>query len=350
LGEQVSEDNLFYMLDIVDHFDCARLNSLCGAFLAEHFGDMLEDAPERLMSLKPVTWVEMLKSDDLQIRSEEKLYESVLTYANQFKEDPAKREDTLNQLLPFIRFPFLRPTYLVKKVEPDESVNKLPILHKLLHEAYRFKMYPKSKTTFPTSARKGYQRFDDQHSPASVKLTDDQLKASMTISAGWQNVRCVCPFSPTYNYCEFKLDQGPNVMIGVVQGDCSRSGYAGQYVNGWTYYSQGGLYHSGSTPSTGERYSVGDRVGVKIDFDKGKVLFYRNGKYTLTSDVSVSAGELYPVVCFSALGDTVSIVEKTSKKDIPADDSATGSSSTGSSSTSSNLFGGDDDDMGGLFG
>jgi len=176
------------------------------------------------------------------------------------------------------------------------------------------------------------------------------LKASLTTSAGWQNVRCVCPFSPAYNYCEFKVDQGPNVMIGVVHGDCSRSGYAGQYANGWTYYSQGGMYHSGSTPSTGERFNVGDRIGVKVDFDNGKVMFYRNGKLSTSGDglPKNDSESLYPVVCFSAMGDAVSIVEKTSKKDVPKDDDTTSASSSSTASSSTGLFG-DDDDMGGLF-
>ena len=159
----------------------------------------------------------------------------------------------------------------MKKVETNERLNQMPILHKLLHETYRHRMHPRAKTTFSTVLRKGnkiirkrlkkckffickhktgFQRFDPDHSAGVIKLSDDNLKATLTSSSGWQNIRCVCPFSDTYNYCEFKIESGPNIMVGgefilqlffltnlccvvVVQGDCSRTGYAGQYSNGY---------------------------------------------------------------------------------------------------------------------
>lgn len=68
LGEQIDADNLFFLLDIVDQFDCRRLNACCGRFLAEHFRGIWADFPERLMSLKIDTWAEMLKRNELQIR------------------------------------------------------------------------------------------------------------------------------------------------------------------------------------------------------------------------------------------------------------------------------------------
>jgi len=68
LGEQLDSDNVFYLLDIVEHFDVQSLNVACGRYLAEHFSDMLSDTPERLHGLKPSTWVEIMKSDDLQMR------------------------------------------------------------------------------------------------------------------------------------------------------------------------------------------------------------------------------------------------------------------------------------------
>jgi len=68
LGEQISPDNVLYLLDIVDHFDCTRLNTHCGLFLARNFTDIFNESPERMLSLKVSTWAEMLKSDELQVR------------------------------------------------------------------------------------------------------------------------------------------------------------------------------------------------------------------------------------------------------------------------------------------
>lgn len=184
------------------------------------------------------------------LRSEEELFEAVIRYANQFKDDPAKRDKALTVLLPHIRFPYLRPRFLVQKVETDKSVMHLPIVHSLLYEAYRFRMYPTANTTFRTEARRGatpctmllcccvnsllgFQRFDRDHCSSALQLSDDELKVTLSNASGWNNVRCICPLSPSYNYAEFKTEQGPNMMIGIVDGDCPRAGYAGQFNNGY---------------------------------------------------------------------------------------------------------------------
>jgi hypothetical protein len=79
----------------------------------------------------------------------------------------------------------------------------------------------------------GFQRFDRDHCSSAMQLSDDELKATLSNSSGWNNVRCVCPLSPSYNYVEFKADNGPNMMIGIVDGDCGRNAYAGQFSNGY---------------------------------------------------------------------------------------------------------------------
>lgn len=77
----------------------------------------------------------------------------------------------------------------------------------------------------------------------------------------------------------------------------------------WTYYSQGGLYHAGGTPATGTRYTPGDTIGVEVDFNEGKINFYRNGQLSVsTTGIPKDSTNLYPVVCCSAVGDSVSIV------------------------------------------
>jgi hypothetical protein len=65
-----------------------------------------------------------------------------------------------------------------------------------------------------------------------MQLSDDELKVTLSNASGWNNVRCVCPLSPSYNYVEFKAENGPNMMIGIVDGDCGRNAYAGQFSNG----------------------------------------------------------------------------------------------------------------------
>ena len=148
------------------------------------------------------------------------------------------------------------------------------------------------------------------------------------------------------------VDNGPNVMIGIVDGDCIRNSYAGQFANGyvglmpilvclsvlsssyrWSYYSQGSIYHAGGNPTSGATYSSGDRVGVQLDYDTKELLFYKNGVQTckisgipskhtpppnpptpqnlpllLTISLAVTSTELFPIVCLSASGNAVTIL------------------------------------------
>jgi hypothetical protein len=307
LGEHVDESNLFFLLDIVERYDCRKLNEKCGEFLAENFATMLEEDKERLLSLNPNTWAEMLKSDDLVIGSEEALYEAVLDFVESFDEE--KKQAVLLQLLPHIRFPLIRPKYLVENIETNEDLQKLPIFHEILHETYRCKMYAGSTAKIICARpRFSYQRFDKQRCSSYITLSDDDMKASLNSSAGWQNVCCERPFSEQYSYIEWKMESGTNCMLGVVDGPVATTGYAGQYNNGWTYYSHGQIYHAGGTPYNGTRYQAGDTIGVKVDISEGKMEFYRNGQLSATVTGVPKSDALYPVACFSAQGDAVSIV------------------------------------------
>lgn len=97
------------------------------------------DDEAQVMSLRLDTWAAMLASDDLAISSEKNLCEIVLKYAKHF-EDKEQREAALTKLLPLLRFGTIPPKYLVDVIENDESINRVPIVHTLLYEAYRFRV------------------------------------------------------------------------------------------------------------------------------------------------------------------------------------------------------------------
>lgn len=306
LGELVTDDNLFFFLDVVDKYEVKALESACGSHLAEHFQDLVNNG--KLDDLEPSTWAEIVKTDDIRVKSEEELFEAVIRYAGKFKQKEA-REHALTTILPFVRFPFMSPRFLVTKVEGDESIASLPLVQDLLHEAYRFRVNPSSVKNIRSQPRKGY-RFEDEQCHPSITLSEDKLKATVKGSVGWVNVRCMTPLSRESPYIEFKVENGTagQLMLGVVAGTCSTSGYAGQYNNGWTYYSSGQVYNSSSTPATGQAYGNGDTVGVFVEFDKNTLHFFKNGKSSTSTPVSIGTQQLYPSVSMSTLGNCVSLV------------------------------------------
>jgi len=216
----------------------------------------------------------------------------------------SKRDKVLTLLLPFIRWPFMSPPYLADVVEKDPSIQHLPIVHELLHEAYRYKVYPERfSKNLRTRARIGF-RFDKDKCHSNITLTDDGRKATLTNSGGWMNVVCVEEMNPFQNYIEWKIETGGNMMLGAVAGTCTNTGYAGQWSNGWTYYSPGGqIYHQNSTPVTGQAYGQGDIIGMSMDFKNGKLTWYKNGVATASiGNVPTEYGTdngLKPLACFS---------------------------------------------------
>ena len=142
LGEQISEANIFYLLDVVDKYDCKRLAGHCGEFLAANFSEMWEEDRKRLLTLSVETWVAMLQSDDLLVSNEQDLYEITLTYAAQFDDDKEKKAQILEALLPQIRWCYIPMRYLTEVVEKDKFVSNLPITHSLLFENYRYQVHP----------------------------------------------------------------------------------------------------------------------------------------------------------------------------------------------------------------
>eukprot|EP01087_Luapelamoeba_hula_P017825 TRINITY_DN5652_c0_g1_i1.p1 TRINITY_DN5652_c0_g1~~TRINITY_DN5652_c0_g1_i1.p1 ORF type:complete len:495 (-),score=68.03 TRINITY_DN5652_c0_g1_i1:12-1496(-) len=305
LGQLISDDSLLYFLKICDQYDCKKLEEACGEHLAEHFEEMI--GADKLNSLEPSIWAEMLKSDELQITSEEKLFECVVKYCNQFKGEKDRWLGALEMLLPHIRFPLLSGAYLVDHVETEETLSGLPLMHQLLHEAYRFKSFPAPSDNPRMKPRKGF-RFDTQQNTAGIiTISQDGLTCSLINQSGWYSARTVQPLNGGCDYVEFKVEGGTNIMIGVAQAGCQLTGYAGQYSNGWQYYTNGQVYHNSGCPSNGTTYAVGDTLGVWVDFTAGRITWYKNGTQCAQLAGLPTSSDLYPIVSLSAAGNSVSV-------------------------------------------
>lgn len=98
MGEQLNDDNVFHLLDLCEKFSVNNLRTLCAEFLADNFGALLK--ADKLQELDPETWAEMLKSDEIQVTSEEEVFNAVMRYSAQF--DKEKRIKALETVLPIV--------------------------------------------------------------------------------------------------------------------------------------------------------------------------------------------------------------------------------------------------------
>jgi len=51
LGQQISQGNIFYLLNIVDKYDCKQLTAQCSTFVVSNFALILAENKKRVMSL-----------------------------------------------------------------------------------------------------------------------------------------------------------------------------------------------------------------------------------------------------------------------------------------------------------
>jgi hypothetical protein len=340
LGELVCAENLLFFLDVVDRYKVEELEAACGWHIAQNFDQLLQE--DKLKDLSPTTWAAILKSDDLDVASEEDLFHAVLAYVNQWAEVD-KRESIMELLLPHLRFHLMSTKFLQEEVETNPLIMKSPTLFYLLYQAYRIILAQErgwisdNQTSgqdgsplpppafFFHGGRQGAGGGSEAGSPpllcqrkrtgafqfdpsfcSFISISEGGTKAIATLGA-WYSTKCT-PFSPSRPFIQFKLETAATIMIGAAIGSISNSGYAGQYNNAWQVYSHGSLYNSSATTTTTAAYTSGDIIGVGIHFEKGTIHFFKNdaeiaqAKPTLPFgfDLDDPSTLIYPIVSFSS--------------------------------------------------
>ena len=144
----------------------------------------------------------------------------------------------------------------------------------------------------------------DRH--PTLSLSNSDLTASVALSSGYFNARSVVGRDFGKLYWEVTIASmtggGPVVGVGVMNASESLGGSAGLYVGnsseGICYYSNTGtVYRGGGDVGTGTTATstVGDVIGVALDFDTSTVRFYKNGVLAWTVS-GMPAGLLYPAI------------------------------------------------------
>jgi hypothetical protein len=318
----VCAENLLFFLDVVDRYKVEELEAACGWHIAQNFDQLLQE--DKLKDLSPTTWAAILKSDDLDVASEEDLFHAVLAYVNQWAEVD-KRESIMELLLPHLRFHLMSIKFLQEEVETNPLIMKSPTLFYLLYQAYRVLVLRgggNKEGILPPAflggtgegglpllchrRRAGSFQFDASFYSLIV-VSESGSKATFSTSQGWTTMRTQHSFTPTHPYVQFKLEGTATVMIGAGIGSINPSGYAGQYNNCWQIYSHGSLYTGAAataTTTTTPTFGANDVIGVAVDFEKQTIRFFKNGSEVtqvkaslpFTFDLGDPSTLIYPVV------------------------------------------------------
>ena len=129
LKSQLDSGNCIGIRQFADLYSCAELELAAREYINQNFMEIMKN--EEFLQLTFRNLVELLKSDKLQVRSEEDVYVAFETWL--FKDYEA-RKDFVPDILHYIRFPQLSLEFLQSKVYSSHYIKSNTRCHRILAE------------------------------------------------------------------------------------------------------------------------------------------------------------------------------------------------------------------------
>ena len=132
--------NVLGVMSFADALGCVSLVNACQKFIKKFFTHVSQSDEFLMLPLDQVQ--KLVSEDELEVASEEIVFESVMSWVNH---DESSRKDQLPQLLVCVRMPLLTPQYLSDKVAPEELIRGSHKCRDLLDEAKDFHLMPERR-------------------------------------------------------------------------------------------------------------------------------------------------------------------------------------------------------------
>ncbi|XP_002156698.1 kelch-like protein 18 [Hydra vulgaris] len=140
LMKKLHPENCLTVRNLADAFLCEKLLKAANSFLEKNFVEVSQS--DEFMQINIDNLIEIIKKDDLNVRSEEQIFEAVVSWV---KVDIAKREEYLPRLLAHVRLPLLSPQYLSDRVLTEEIIHNNIYCRDLIDEAKDYKLMPERR-------------------------------------------------------------------------------------------------------------------------------------------------------------------------------------------------------------
>lgn len=114
IGGQLDLKNCLYILLLADRYNLSDLYELAEKFVCENFQKLQKN--EDLFKLEVDLLIKFLSSNNLNVYSEETVFECLISWINY---DRSNREEQLSKLLRHVRFPLLSPEFIASSIEPE---------------------------------------------------------------------------------------------------------------------------------------------------------------------------------------------------------------------------------------
>ena len=150
LMKKLHPENCLTVRHLADIYSATELLQAANSFLEKNFVDVAQCNEFLQLDIKELS--ELIKKDDLNIRSEEQIFEAMLCWV---KTDCETRKEYLPELLEYVRLPLLSPQYLSDRVLSEEIIRSNIVCRDLIDEAKDFMLMPerrkhlKSQRTLP---------------------------------------------------------------------------------------------------------------------------------------------------------------------------------------------------------
>ena len=144
--------NCITVRSIADKFSCSKLLEAAESFIEKNFVDVSVSEEFQQLPLEGI--IRLISKDDLNVHSEEQVFEAVLRW---IKQDEQNRKEHLHTLLEQVRLCLLPPQYLSDRVLGEEIVHSNILCRDLIDEAKDYMLMPerrKQLKSFRTSPRR----------------------------------------------------------------------------------------------------------------------------------------------------------------------------------------------------
>lgn len=152
LLRKLHPSNCITVRSIADKFSCPKLLQAAESFIEKNFVDVSVSDEFQQLPLEGI--IRLISKDDLNVHSEEQVFEAVLRW---IKQDEKNRKDQLPTLLEQVRLCLLPPQYLSDRVLGEEIVHSNILCRDLIDEAKDYMLMPerrKQLKSFRTSPRR----------------------------------------------------------------------------------------------------------------------------------------------------------------------------------------------------
>uniref|UniRef100_A0A5F9CV28 Kelch like family member 12 n=1 Tax=Oryctolagus cuniculus TaxID=9986 RepID=A0A5F9CV28_RABIT len=117
LESQLDPSNCLGIRDFAETHNCVDLMQAAEVFSQKHFPEVVQHEEFILLSQGEVE--KLIKCDEIQVDSEEPVFEAVINWVKHAKKE---REESLPDLLQYVRMPLLTPRYITDVIDAEEPM------------------------------------------------------------------------------------------------------------------------------------------------------------------------------------------------------------------------------------